>query len=89
MDDLRSRLSYQRDIKNCNILCFTEAWLSDDTDNIELSGYSMLRQDRNATSGKTSGDVCLFVNNSWYAMSNVKEVLRYCSPAGRVPYDKL
>ena len=24
--------------------------------------------------------VCQFVNNCWCAMSNIKEVLRYCSP---------
>ena len=31
--------------------------------------------------GKTrGGGVCLFVNNSWCAMSNIKEVSRYCLP---------
>ena len=30
--EVRSRTSYQRDIKNCNILCFTESWLNDDMD---------------------------------------------------------
>jgi hypothetical protein len=81
MDGVRSRLTYQRDIKNCNILCFTELWLTDDTDNIELVGLSMHRQDRGATSGMTrGGGVCLFVNNSWCTMSNIKGVSRYCSP---------
>ncbi|KAM9528072.1 uncharacterized protein ACWYII_040858 [Salvelinus alpinus] len=28
MDELRSRLSYQRDLKNCNVLCFSESWLN-------------------------------------------------------------
>ena len=79
--DLRLRLSYQRDIKHCNNLCFTETWLNDDTDNIELAGFSMHWQNRNATSGKTmGGGLCLFVNKSWCAMSKIKEVLRYCSP---------
>ncbi len=27
MDDLRARLSFQRDIRDCNILCLTETWL--------------------------------------------------------------
>jgi hypothetical protein len=36
---LQLRLSYQRDIENCNILCcFTEMWLNEDTDNIRASG---------------------------------------------------
>ena len=38
-------------------------------------------QTRDANSGKTrGGGVCLFVNNSWCAMSNIKDVSRYCSP---------
>ena len=78
---LRLRLSYQRDIKNCNLLCLTESWLNDDTNNIELAGFSMHRQNREAMSSKTrGGGVCLFFNNSWCKMSNVKEVSRYCSP---------
>ena len=41
----------------------------------------MFWQNRDATSGKTrGGGVCLFVNNSWCAMSNIKEVSRYCLP---------
>ena len=34
LDELCSRLSYQRDIENCNILCFTESWLNNDMDKI-------------------------------------------------------
>ncbi|KAM9503804.1 uncharacterized protein ACWYII_000907 isoform 1-T7 [Salvelinus alpinus] len=46
--ELRGRLNYQRDIKNCNILCFTESWLNDDNINIQLAGYTMYRLDRTA-----------------------------------------
>jgi hypothetical protein len=50
-------------------------------DNIELEGFSMHQQNREATSGKTRGGVvCLFVYNSWCSMSNITEVSRYCSP---------
>ena len=31
---LWSQISYQRNIKNCNILCFTELWLNDEMDSI-------------------------------------------------------
>jgi hypothetical protein len=58
-----------------------ELWLNDDTENIELAGFSVHQQDRTATSGKTrGGGVCLFVNNRWCVMSNIKEVSRYCLP---------
>jgi hypothetical protein len=40
---------------NCNILCFTKLWLNDVLANIELAGFSVHRQDRAATSGKTRG----------------------------------
>ena len=49
IDELRSRISYQRDIKNCNILCFTESWLNDDMNNIRLEGYTLHWQDRTVT----------------------------------------
>ena len=50
-------------------------------DKIDLAGLSMHRQNREATSGKTKGGgVCLFVSNSWCAMSNIKEVSMFCSP---------
>ena len=63
LDELRSRLSYQRDIKNCNILCFTESWLNNDTVNIQAAGVSARRQDRTTTSGKTRGcGVCLMIS---------------------------
>ncbi|XP_045573048.1 transcription initiation factor TFIID subunit 9 isoform X2 [Salmo salar] len=79
IDELRGRLNYQENIKNCNILCFTESWLNDVNINIQLAGYTMYRQDRTAGSGKTSGDgLCIFVNNSWCTIS--KEVSSYCSP---------
>ena len=68
------------DIKNCNNLCFTESWLNDDTDHIELAGFS-IHQDRVVKSGKTKGGgVCLFVNNCWCVMSNINEVSGCRSP---------
>jgi hypothetical protein len=78
LDEVRSRISYQLDIKNCNILCFTESWLNDDMD-IQLAGYTLQRLDRTAHSKKTrGGSLCIFVNNSWCTKS--KEVSRFCSP---------
>ena len=43
-DALKEHTSYQRDIKNCNILCFTESWLNADIKNIELADYTLYRQ---------------------------------------------
>jgi hypothetical protein len=45
-----------------NILCFIESWLNNDMDNIELVGFSMARQTRDAKT--RGGGVCLFVNTN-------------------------
>jgi hypothetical protein len=41
MYDLLLRLFYQQGIINCNILCFAEMWLNEDSNNIELAEFSM------------------------------------------------
>ena len=51
----------KRDIKTCNILCFTESWLTDDIKNIQLAGYTLYRQGRTAASGKTRGGDDVFM----------------------------
>ena len=55
LDEVRSQICYLRDIKNCNILCFTESWVNDDMDNIQLAGLTQHRLDRTAHSGKMRG----------------------------------
>ena len=66
-------------IKNCNILCFTESWLNDNTKNIQLAGYTLYWQDGTAASGKTwGGGLYIYVNNSWCTIS--KDVSKFCSP---------
>jgi hypothetical protein len=49
--NLQARISYQWDINNWNILCFTESWLNNDMNNIQLVGYTLYRQDETAASG--------------------------------------
>ena len=46
--------------------------------NIQLAGFTLYRQDRTATSGKTRGDgLGIFVNNSWCTKSNCKKSLSF------------
>ena len=76
---VRARISYQQDIKNCKILCFTKMWLNVNMNNIQLAGFTLFHQDRTAASGKTrNGGLCIFVNNSWCMKSN--EISRFYSP---------
>ena len=45
VDELHSRVSYQRDLKSCSITRLTETWLDDDAVHVVLSGFSMQWQD--------------------------------------------
>ncbi len=52
MDDLRARISFQRDIRDCNIFCLTETWLTPsvpDTAVTPSDNFSVLRMDRSAS----------------------------------------
>ncbi len=66
MDDLRARISFQRDIRDCNILCLSETWLTTsvpDTDVTPSDNFSVLQMDRTAKADKTKGaGVCFMVN---------------------------
>ncbi len=84
MDDLRARISFQRDSRDCNILCLTETWLTPtvpDTAVTPSDNFSVLRMDRTAEAGKTKGGgVCFFINKKWCDPRNISILLRSCSP---------
>ncbi len=84
MDDLRARISFQRDIRDCNILCLTETWLTPtvpDTAVTPSDNFSVLRMDRTAEAGKIKGGgVCFFINKKWCDPRNISILSRSCSP---------
>jgi hypothetical protein len=45
IDKIQARVAFQRDIRDCNILCFTETWLSWDmlSESVQPPGFSMHR----------------------------------------------
>jgi hypothetical protein len=66
LDELRSRMAFQRDIKNCNFMVFMETWLDPSAPGYAIvpHGFSIRRQDRTITSGKSrGGGDCFMVNN--------------------------
>ncbi len=69
MDDLRARISFQRDIRDCNIICLSETWLTPsvpDTAVTPSDNFSVLRMDRTAEAGKSKGGgVCFMTNKEW------------------------
>ncbi len=84
MDDLRARISFQRDIRDCNILCLTETWLTPtvpDTAVTPSDNFSVLRMDRTAEARKTKGGgVCFMINKKWCDPRNISILLCSCSP---------
>ncbi len=67
MDDLRARISFQRDIRDCNILCLSETWLTPsvpDTAVTPSDNFSVLRMDRTAEAGKYKGGGVRFMINN-------------------------
>ncbi len=83
MDDLRV-ISFQRDIRDCNILCLTETWLTQtvpDTAVTPSDNFSVLRMDRTAEAGKTKrGGVCFMINKKWCDPRNISILSRSCLP---------
>ncbi len=84
MDDLRARTSFQQDIRDCNILCLSETWLTPsvpDTDVTPSDNFSVLRMDRTAEAGKIKGGgVCFMINKKWCDPRNISILSRSCSP---------
>ncbi len=83
MDDLRARISFQRDIRVCNIF----VWLKHgsrpsvpDTAVTPSDNFSVLRMDRTAEAGKTKGGgVCFITNNKWCDPRNISILSCSCS----------
>ncbi len=84
MDDLRASISFQRDIRDCNILCLSETWLTTsvpDTPVTPSDKFSVLRMDRTAEDSKTKGGgVCFMINKKWCGPRNISILSRSCSP---------
>jgi hypothetical protein len=84
VDELRVRVSFQRDIRDFNILCFTETWLSRDilSELVQPVGFSVQRADRNKYifGKKKGGGVCFMINDSWYDCDHAQELMSFCSP---------
>ncbi len=79
MDDLRARISFQRDIRDCSILCLTETWLTPtvpDTAVTPSYNFSVLRMDRTAG----AGGVCFMINKKWCDPRNISILSCSCLP---------
>ncbi len=68
--ELRARFSYQRETRDCCIICLTETWMSACT----------ARTERKSSQGKAEvGAFCFFINNSCDER-NLHSIKSFCSP---------
>ncbi len=78
------RISYQRETRDCFVICLTETWMSAMVPDsaIELTGFSVHRSDRTEElTGKSRGrGVCFYINNSWCNERNLHSIKSFCSP---------
>jgi hypothetical protein len=83
IDEIRARVAFKREIRDCNILCYTETWLSWDTlpESVQPLGFFMHHADSDKhLSGKNGGVVCFMINDSWCNHNNIQEIKSFCSP---------
>ncbi len=82
--ELRAHISYQRETRDCCVICLTETWMSAIVPDsaIELTGFSVHRSDRTKelTGKSRGGGVCFYINNSWCNERNIHSIKSFCSP---------
>ncbi len=83
--ELRARISYQRETRDCCVICLTETWMSAMVPDsaIELTGFSVHRSDRTKElTGKSRGEGGVFVSISTThgVMKGTYTIKSFCSP---------
>ena len=83
-DEIRARIAFLTDFRDCNVLCFTETWLTRDTlsESVQPAGFFTHRADRTKhLSGKKRGEGgFLMINETWCGHNNIQELKSFCSP---------
>ncbi len=82
--ELQARISYQRETRDCCVICLTETWMSAMVSDSAIvpTGFSMHRSDRTKelTGKSRGGGVCFYINNSWCDERNIHSIQFFCSP---------
>ncbi len=87
---LRARISYQRETRDCCVICLTETWMSAIVPDsaIELTGFSVHRSDRTKelTGKSRGGGVCFYINNLWCDERNIHSIKSFLLPWSGISY---
>lgn len=81
-DELRACTRYLSEYRNASLICLTETWLTEhDPDSLtEIEGFTLIRNDRTALSGKSKGGgVCAFVSEKYCHSSHITLKQKVCT----------
>ncbi len=81
--ELRARISYQRETRECCVICLTETWMSAMVPDsaIELTGFSVHRSDRTKElTGKSRGGVFVSISTTRGVMKGIYTLLNPSAP---------
>ncbi len=81
--ELRARISYQRETRDCCVICLTETWMSamvSDSSSSRVSQCIARDRTKELTGKGRGGVVCFYINNSWCDERNLHSIKSFCSP---------
>ncbi len=81
--ELRARISYQRETRDCCVICLTETWMSAMVPDsvIELTGFSVHRSDRTKElTGKSRGGASVSISTTRGVMKGTYTLLNPSAP---------
>ena len=81
MEELRLNARVCHEYRESCLMVFTESWLQDDFPDelIQVPGFTTVRMDRNANSGKRrGGGICMYIRDAWCGNYTIKDTV--CSP---------
>jgi hypothetical protein len=91
--EIRARVAFQRDIRDCNILCLKETWLAGNmlSESKQATGFSVHCANRNKhlSCMKKGGGVCFMIKDSWCNCNNIQEFKSFCSPSSQSNADRI
>ena len=83
-DELHGLIQNERIFKTASFLSFTESWLEQnmDTSLFNMTGFKLLRADRQDCSEKNGGGgIINYLNTQWCHPNNCHEILKSCNPS--------
>ena len=75
-EELSTLIQFDQDYRQTSLFCFTETWLTEDTE-FYLDSFKIIRFDRDAARTRKSigGGLCMAVSNSWATNVTVRETV--------------